>query len=297
LSEHAAYGRIEAARAARKWPAILELLADGSVHLTAISLLAPHLKTENHQQLLALARHKSKREVEEIVAMLRPLPAAASPVRKLPAPKAPLVDRRAMLAFPTSTASTPTEPAAVAPAPENPKPRAAVTPLAPERYKVQCTVSRETHQKLREAQDLLRRRIPSGDVAAIFDRALTLLLAALQRTRHAATPRPRTPSNAASHIRHIPASVKREVWARDGGQCAFVGAAGRCTERGFLEYHHLVPFAHRGATSVDNLQLRCRAHNAYEAERWFGVREEDLVRERTDAWDASGESSNCLRLQ
>jgi hypothetical protein len=44
---------------------------------------------------------------------------------------------------------------------------------------VQFTVSRETHQKLREAQDLLRRRIPSGDVAAIFDRALTL-----SRTRH-----------------------------------------------------------------------------------------------------------------
>ena len=180
---------------------------------------------------------------------------------------------------------------------DNPKPRAEVTPRAPERYKVQFTVSRETYQKLREAQDLLRRRIPNGDVAAIFDRALTLLLAELHRTRHAATPRPRTTSNAASHVRHIPAFVKREVSARDGGQCAIVGAAGRCTERGFLEYHHLVPFADRGATSVDNPQLRCRAHNAYEAERWFGVREEDLVRERTDAWDASGESSNCLRLR
>ena len=50
LSEHAAYGRIEAARAARKWPAILDLLADGSVHLTAIGLLAPHLTGENHQR-------------------------------------------------------------------------------------------------------------------------------------------------------------------------------------------------------------------------------------------------------
>src|ERR687895_250257 len=48
LSEHAAYGRIETARAARKWPVVLELLADGSLHLTAISLLAPHLTAENH---------------------------------------------------------------------------------------------------------------------------------------------------------------------------------------------------------------------------------------------------------
>src|SRR5215211_7431390 len=48
LSEHAAYGRIEAARAVRKFPVVLELLASGSLHLTAITLLAPHLTMENH---------------------------------------------------------------------------------------------------------------------------------------------------------------------------------------------------------------------------------------------------------
>jgi hypothetical protein len=58
-----------------------------------------------------------------------------------------------------------------------------------------------------------------------------------------------------------------------------VGAVGRCTERGFLEYHHRIPFSDGGATSVDNLELRCRAHNAFEAECWCGAREEDLVRE------------------
>src|SRR4030095_1858236 len=46
LSEHAAYGRIEAARAAREWPGILELLADGALHLTAIGLVAPHLTAD-----------------------------------------------------------------------------------------------------------------------------------------------------------------------------------------------------------------------------------------------------------
>ena len=51
---------------------------------------------------------------------------------------------------------------------------------------MQFTVSRETYQKLREAQDLLRHRLPDGDVAGIFDRALTLLIAELQKTRHAA---------------------------------------------------------------------------------------------------------------
>jgi hypothetical protein len=293
LSEHAAYGRIEAARAARKWPAILERLADGSVHLTAISLVAPHLTAENHDEVLASVRYKSKREVEEIVAGLRPRLPVASSVRKLPVPTALVADLPTVPTAPTFAVERTTGTAAVQPSLEKSKPRAEVKPLAPEEYKVQFTASRETYQKLREAQDLLRYRIPNGDVAEIFDQALTLLLAELRKIRHAATARPRTTSGWASHARRVPASVKREVWARDHGQCAFLGAAGRCTERGFLEYHHVVPFADGGATSADNLELRCRAHNAYEAERWFGVREEDLVRERDDVWtDGGGQKSS-----
>jgi hypothetical protein len=62
------------------------------------------------------------------------------------------------------------------------------------------------------------------------------------------------------------------VWARDEGRCAFIGADGRCRETGRLELHHLVPFARGGPASAKNLQLRCQAHNAYEAEQEFGVR-------------------------
>jgi len=281
LSEHAAYGRIEAARAARKWPIVLELLADGSLHVTAVSLLRPHLTHENHRELLAAGRHRTKRQVEEIIAALRPQPAVASTVRKVPertppaAQAATFESGRLLMAMPS------------APEPEThrgtsrptPSRRVELKPLAPEQYKVQFTIARETHEKLREAQDLLRHRIPNGDVAVIFDRALSLLLAELRRTKHAAVDRPRDVRRDAKHRRHIPATVKRAVWERDGGQCAFVGAHGRCSERGFLEYHHVVPFADAGATTVENLQLRCRAHNGYEAERWFGVGEEDLVRE------------------
>lgn len=155
-----------------------------------------------------------------------------------------------------------------------------IVPLAPEQYKVQFTASRETHDKLRRAQDLLRHVIPNGDPAAIVDRALTLLLADLEKTRLAAVRQPRDPRPASPGSRHAPAAVKREVWARDGGLCAFVGSCGRCTERGLLEFHHVVPYAAGGATDADNLQLRCRAHNAYEAEQWFGplaVREESVL--------------------
>ena len=87
LSEHAAYGRIEAARAARRFPVILDLLAAGAVTLTAITLLAPHLTTDNYRDTLEAARYKSKRDVEHLVAALRPQPAVPASVRKLPSPK------------------------------------------------------------------------------------------------------------------------------------------------------------------------------------------------------------------
>jgi hypothetical protein len=154
-----------------------------------------------------------------------------------------------------------------------------VTPLAPQRFKVQLTIGQETHDKLRRVQDLLRHSVPSGDPAMIFDRALTLLLRDLERRKLATVEHARADGTAAPGSRHVPASVKRAVWARDGGQCAFVGTEGRCTARGFLELHHIEPFALGGPTTVDNLQLRCRAHNAYEAEMDFGsfvLREEEV---------------------
>jgi hypothetical protein len=159
-----------------------------------------------------------------------------------------------------------------------------VKPLAPERFKVQFTVSRGTHDKLRRAQDLMRHSVPNGDVALIFDRALTLLLENLERSRLGEAKRPRNATPGDPCSRHVPATIKREVWRRDGGQCAFVGTHRRCTERGFLEFHHVVPWADGGETTAENLELRCRAHNAYEADLFFGSW---VVRERPDRWSCT----------
>jgi hypothetical protein len=275
LSEHGAYGRIEAARTARRFPVALDLLADGSVTLTAVTLLAPHLTPANHCDVLNAARHKTKREVEHMVAGLRPQSAVPATVRKLPAPKTP---HDPIPPAPTELLENNGAGSVVAPR-LTPRP-VTVTPLAPEHYKVQFTVSRETHDKLRRAQNLLRHAIPNGDPAAIVDRALTLLLADLERARIGAAAQPRAVCRAASGSRYVPAAVRREVWTRDGGQCAFVGTHGRCGERGFLEFHHVQPYAAGGRTVVDNLALRCRAHNVYEAEQYFGVRLPLLARER-----------------
>jgi hypothetical protein len=174
--------------------------------------------------------------------------------------------------------------------------RAVVAPLAPERYRVQFTVDRETHEKLRRAQDLLRREIPNGDPGVIFDRALGLLLEDVARKKLAATSKPRPSRGAAAHSRHVPAEVKRAVWLRDGGQCAFVGQRGRrCAERVYLEFHHVEAYARGGQATVANLSLRCRSHNVHEAELVFGPCV-PVVGEASEMYAACGGHTHGMHL-
>jgi hypothetical protein len=163
------------------------------------------------------------------------------------------------------------------------------------RYRVQFTMSREMHDTFRRVQELMRHRLPDGDPAVIFERALTLLLDHLEKQKLAAAAKPRNDDGNAEpttgrsgRTRYVPAAVRRDVWARDEGRCAFVGTHGRCTERGFLEFHHVEPFAAGGETTAGNLQLRCRSHNAYEATLYF---EPPVVREAAAAYDRSTRSS------
>ena len=254
LSEHAAYNRIETARAARRFPDVLDLVESAALTLTAVRLLAPHLTEANHHEVLERARHKSKREVELLVAALNPRPDVPSMVRKLPAPPAPKAQPAPLQEMAKPDTSTPMEEARWSQSVPQP---VEVKPLAPERYKVQFTVSRQTYLKLRKAQDLMRHVVPNGDPAIVFERALGLLLVELERQTFATASRPRPSSGADGVSRHIPASVKRTVWQRDGGRCGFEGSRGRCTETGFLEYHHLVPFAEGGETSAPNSRSGC----------------------------------------
>lgn len=129
----------------------------------------------------------------------------------------------------------------------------------------------ETHRMLRQVQDLLRHALPDGDPGQIFGRALRVLLDELVRTKAAEVRVPaRHPRPTASGSRHIPAEVRRTVWRRDAGRCAFVAAGGRrCSATSFLEFHHVRPYAAGGEATASNVQLRCRAHNAYEARLFF----------------------------
>jgi hypothetical protein len=155
------------------------------------------------------------------------------------------------------------------------------------RYRVQFTIGKEAHDTLRRLQDLLRREIPDGDAGVIVERALNLLLEKVEKAKFAATSKPRRairrgtdtarlPNEArtpAPNSRDIPNAVQRGAWRRDGGQCRFVSKDGvRCKERVFLEFHHGKAHALGGPATLDNIALRCRRHNQYEAELVFGRR-------------------------
>ena len=285
LSEAEVYNRIEVARAARRYPAVLEMLATGALNLTAVRLLAPHLTPENHRQVLESARGKGKSDVEEIVVRLAPRPDVVASLRKLPPPRT--LPPELAASCPPQLPGLPAPPGAGGQAGASPpsatirvetvritaQPRSAppaVAPLAPDRYRLQLTISGDTLEKLRLAKDLLRHAIPSGDDAQILDRALTALLIDLARKKFAATDAPGSARGLTEGSRHVPAEVRRAVWLRDLGRCAFVGTDGRrCAERAFVEFHHLKPWATGGEASVSNIQLRCRRHNDYEARAFF----------------------------
>jgi hypothetical protein len=284
-SEDAAWNRAATAGAVRMYPVILGWLADGSLNVTTVRMLRPVLTRDNHLAVLTEARRRSKREVELIVRRLDPKPDVPSTIRKVPAPASVSLLLNAAL---PQAEDGPAPPPPVIPPPA-PVARPVIAPLTPERYRLEFTVSKETHDKLRRVQNLLCREIRNGDPAAIFDRALDLVLFDVEKKKLAATTKPRSPRGTKEGSRDVPAHVRRAVWKRDGGQCAFVGRSGRCTERRFLEWHHVQPFGHQGPATVDNISLRCRAHNVYESELVFGRFDPSIVREAREIYAVSRE--------
>ena len=288
LSEDAVYNRIEAARAARRFPVIVDMLLARTLSPTTARLLARRLTPGNHQELLSAASGLGKDDVEKLLAERFPEPEVKASVRRAPTVAVAVPAVGAVVA--TLSSAAPEVGGAIAgeamvrciPAP----PRPTVRPIAAERYEVRFTATEETREKLRCAQDLLGHAVPSGDLAQVFDRALTALIDELVRRKFAATPHPRGRRGQAKESDNIPADVRRKVYVKDGGRCAFVSIDGhRCGERRFIEFHHVIPRAAGGKATVENIQLRCRAHNGHEVDLFFGPGKRRL---RGDVRDGGG---------
>ena len=272
MSEDVAFNRIRAARTARQFPALLVALADGRLHLTAMLLLTPWLTHDNVEELMTEATHKTKREVEALLARRFPRPDVFSwveePVPGQAAPACQLVPER--VGTDSHQGAETVEAPATAVSCEN---RSRVKPLSAGSYGVQLMMSQRAHDMLRHVSALLSHEVPSGDVAEVVERALDLAIGVLEKRKFAATSHPRGgTARPTASPRHIPAHVMRAVWQRDGGQCAFVSESGqRCQATRRLEFDHVLEVARGGEATVDGIRLLCRAHNQYQAERTFGA--------------------------
>jgi hypothetical protein len=74
FSEDEAAEILQAARCARRFPALFAAVAEGRLHLSGVGLLAPHLLPDNAGELLAAATHKTSAEIEQLLAERFPRP-------------------------------------------------------------------------------------------------------------------------------------------------------------------------------------------------------------------------------
>ena len=278
LSEEAAGKRIHAARAAREFPALFEAIADGRLHLSAVTMLAPKLTSENADELIRAATHKTKAQIEQLIADRFPRADVPTMLRAVPvrehapgrvdddSPQGHSLPITAPVASEHPVAAMEHAPGHVASPGRAPK----IAPLAPERFALQVTIPKSARDKLRYAQELLSHSVRSGDVAQVLEHALDALIAKLEKSKFAATSKPR-PRKGSTDPRHVPSSIKRDVWKRDHGRCTYVSDAGRrCESRAFLEYDHVDEVALGGLPTLGGIRLRCRAHNQFTAEQTFG---------------------------
>jgi len=311
LTEGAAYKRLTTARLARQHPGILVALADGRLHMRAVLMLGPHLTAANADELVAAAADKTRFELELLLAQRFPKadvpgriePIASSPAatemlaQPVPGPAGALAPERVRATMPDECGHAEAPSSVARPlAPERVDvagPRSRLTPLSPQRYGFQGTWDQEGYELYNDVRDLLSQEIPSGELALVLVGALRIAKAELQKRKFAATARPRRSAGSASP-RHVPAAVRRAVHERDGGRCTFVSDGGkRCEETRFLEFDHVIPVARGGEATVANLHLVCSAHNAFAAERTFGV--EFMRRKREEARRARREARAAVQ--
>lgn len=294
LSEDEAVRRVAAARLVRKFPELLNAIGAGELHLTGLLLLGPHLTRENFGEVMARAKHRSKKEITKLVRILDPLPdvpariEALGPAHATAAPKPTWAEQVASFCpvrelLPGERPKDWLEPDAL-PAPARIEP--------PLRFKVQFSTTDEYVDLMERAAALLSSRGEQNGIEEIHLRALRLLVERLERRRFGAPANESKKASApARRSRHIPARVRRLVFERDGARCTHVDDAGqRCRATHRLEFHHLVPFALRGEHTPDNLTLRCAAHNALAAELDFGP--ELITRERDSCRHESARRSS-----
>ncbi len=303
LREGAAGRRIAAMRVLRRLPRLAEALRDGRLSLSTVTLLGPVLTEENCEEIVARAAYLTKAETEHLVVSLQPRTAPKEGLRLLSPRAVSSPSSAAQLssaAQPRETPPSQQEPPALTnppdrgspPAPEPPRraSRATLEPVSADTYSLRATVDSAFKKDLDQLKALLAHKFPGGDLGAVLREAVQCALekhgkrkGAVEPSRKRKSPPPK--ERAADEKpwpatrEPIPAAVRREVWKRDGGQCAWRSEDGhRCGSTWKLEVDHIKPAALGGPSTVENLRICCRTHNQLHANHAFGRAHMELFR-------------------
>ena len=259
--------------------------------MTTLSMAAGIISRDNLDAVLSAVRGRSRREVEEYLADLKPRTALPrEEIRPLCVTASPDAAQRGIFAVleqklsmnPAAAGEGKIEDASRRTA----LPAAESAPRGERRYALKFTINAGTQAKLEEARVLLSSKYPWGvKLEDIFEEALEQFLErrspkrrmARRAARGSHAQRGAKPESARDEApcgggRHIPAAVRDAVFVREGGRCGYVSRDGvRCGARHDLEFHHIEPYARGGESRVENIMLACRQHNGLEAIRVYGA--------------------------
>jgi hypothetical protein len=269
MSEDAAYKRINAARAAARFPLIFEAVADGRLHLSGVVLLAPQL-TEATADLIPAAFGLSKKAIEQLLADRFPRPDLPARIREIGAssPETQLAPGRVGNDAPPESGELELAPGQVA----APAERNRIRPLGGKRFAIETTVGEKAHDDLRYAAALLGLRVGPENLRELTERAYAALAREAEKNKFGSRCPSRRSARPSTNPRYVPKDVLCQVMERDGGRCTYVSPDGRrCEATSRLELDHIVPVAKGGQATVENLRARCRGHNQLEAKRTFGA--------------------------
>jgi hypothetical protein len=220
FSEDAAARRASAAKLVRRFPLLLDAIANGELHLTGLLMLGPHLTPENIVEVLGRAKFRTKKELGKLVRELHPLPLVpdlVEPLRPLPASLRRPTWEQFVSAFsprvrelkpgerPSDWANDMDDVSAAHvsapshfPAPARvERPWLALPPVTgPQQYQVQFSTTEEHVQLIERAKALLARQTPGKSLGELHLQAMKLLVAALEKQRFAVTERPRKKASA-----------------------------------------------------------------------------------------------------
>jgi 5-methylcytosine-specific restriction endonuclease McrA len=270
-SNAAASRRYKALKCAQRFPQVLEMLRKHETNLSALAAAEVTLaRAANPQELLGEIKGKSQPQVAKLLARHNPQPKKRETVRHIavkpkprPAPDIFAATSAAEVRTSEVDVSAP-ESVASNSVPELPAPTSA--PLAEDRVQLSFSVTSETYARFEQAKAILSRKLPKGlTLEAAFEELLEFYLKHKRpesAKRNSEAKKPTTRSSATT--RHIPAAIRREVFARDSNRCTYAGPTGKaCNSTHDLEVDHIQPWAMGGDHEVENLRLLCAKHNRH----------------------------------